>query len=172
MFSCPWCQIRFVHSHAVCTHITSAAPPATCASFIEHRAREYVHFWLTQQLRRSSEAACRSGLNHLNAMGKGKSMEEVCEGKKHSRQPSDHTRQSSMTKLCKRLSPAPRAELCYCSALSTRHTHTLSVTLKQSAVSSATSSCLSFCPSHLHRDNMKGNAMQMRSESYGKHWGK
>ena len=148
-----------IHKHnlsgAVYLNITSAAPSLPHVHlFIEHcdRAREYVHFWLTQQLRRSGEAACRSGLNHLNAVGKGKSVEEACEGKKQSRQPCVHTRQSDMTELCVRLLSAPQAE----SAHTHTHTHTpLAVTSKQSAVSSATSSCLSLCPNHTHTESMK-----------------
>lgn len=61
------------HSRWVYMNNTCEAPRHMCVFYwtLGHREREYVHFWLTQQLRRSSHAACRSGLNHLNAAGKG-----------------------------------------------------------------------------------------------------
>lgn len=128
---------------------------------------EYGYFCLTQHLWHSSEAARRSGLNHLNAVGNGGERWRglcvcvwVTAGKRETITPAPHSHSvlSGMTELCERLPSAPQAELCCRSALCTRHTHThthaLPVTWKHSAASSATSSFVSLHLCHSHREKV------------------
>lgn len=93
----------------------------------------YVHLWLTQHLRWSSEAGCPSGLNHLNTVGKDNSGEEVWDetGGERNKHASSAVTQSTPAWLnCASDFPLHHRQRCAVPPLTAWDTHTVSVTLK------------------------------------------